>query len=386
VPRTFFGVTINSATGVMPAFRVGAVRLWDSGTQWVNIEPGRGEFDWTGLDREMTGASDAGLPVLFAIGGTPGWASPKGPIGPYPEKPRTTPPDDLTDWDTFVRALVRRYRGRIEAYELWALANDDRFYTGSAQTLVEMTRRASGIIRETDPQATVVCPGMGNLETPKGQQMLRQFGALGGYSYCDIAGIKLYQRVSSDPPETMLELAGTADRLFHEAGFHPRLWSTGTMYQIRLQGQLPEDQARNYAVRFFLVGIYARYFNVERMYFYNWGGTKIPIVLQAVGGAPTQAALAVEKLQSWLAHAQSRSCGHGLPINLPDNVWQCVFTVTESDRRYDATIRWTQSGTATTTAGPGMKLVRRLDGTATTIEPGDTITVDEEPILIESWD
>jgi len=61
-----------------------------------------------------------------------------------------------------------------------------------------------------------------------------------------------------------------------------------------------------------------------------------------------------------------------------------VFTVVEPGRRHDATIRWTQSGTATTTAGPGMRTVRRLDGTAITIEPGDPVAVGEEPILLES--
>ncbi len=181
----------------------------------------------------------------------------------------------------------------------------------------------------------------------------------------------------------MLDLVTTIDRVFHEAGIHPRLWNTDTTYLIPLQKSLTETQARNYAVRFFLVGVYARSVNLERMYFYNWGGTNIPIVLQAVGGAPTRAALAVEQLQRWLAHAQSRSCGHGLAIKLPDNVWQCECTIVESDRHYDATIRWTDSGTATTTAEPGVAAVPGLDGDTTTVQPGDTITVTEEPILIE---
>ncbi len=367
----------------MPSFRIGAVRLWDSGTQWANIEPDRGEFDWTVLDREVAGAQNAGLPVLFTLGGTPRWASPAGRVGPYSNGSRTTPPDDLADWDALVAALVGRYHGRIEAYELWVLANDSHFYTGSVETLVEMTRRASEIIRAADPKATVVCPGMGNLWTDGGRQVLQRFAELGGYNYCNVAGIKLYQRGASDPPETMLDLVTTIDRVFHEAGIHPRLWNTGTTYLIPLQKSLTETQARNYAVRFFLVGVYARSVNLERMYFYNWGGTNIPIVLQAVGGAPTRAALAVEQLQRWLAHAQSRSCGHGLAIRLPDNVWQCECTIVESDRHYDAMIRWTDSGTATTIAEPGVAAVHGLDGDTTTVQPGDTITVTEEPILIE---
>jgi hypothetical protein len=385
VPRTLFGVTINSSTGATPAFRVGAVRLWDSGTSWASLEPERGgPPDWTVLDRHIDGARRAGLPVLFVFGRTPGWASPGGPKAPYTGDSRASPPDDLRDWDHFVRAVAERYRGRIEAYELWVLGNDRRYFTGSVETLVEMTRRASRIIRAADPKATLVCPGMGNLWTPAGRGVLRRFAELGGYEYCDVAGVKFYQRTASDPPETMLELATATDLLLHEAGVQPRLWSTGTTYSIPLQGSLDETTSRNYAVRFFLVGLYARNLNVERMYFYNWGGTKIPLVLQAEGGAPTRAALAVEQLQRWLEHAQSRACGHGLAIGLPDNVWQCEFTVEGPGGRHDATIRWTHTGAATTTAPPGARALHRLDGTTEAVRAGDAVAATEEPILIES--
>jgi hypothetical protein len=383
VPSTLFGVTINSGTGAMPAFRVGAVRFWDSGTRWSEIQRQRGEFDWSVLDRLVSGAERVGLPPLFVFGGTPRWASPAGPAGPYPDG-TPAPPDDLADWDLFVRTLVQRYRGRIESYELWVLANDRRLYAGTVEKLVEMTRRASGIIRSVDPKAIVVCPGMGQLWNPEGVSFLQSFVALGGYDYCDVAGVKLFQRTASDPPEMMLDLTATIDKVMHEAGIHPRVWNTGTTYSIPLESRLDEVRARNYAVRFFLVGLYARNVNLERMYFYNWGGTKIPIVLQAVGGVPTNAALAVEQLQRWLAHAQSRSCGHGNAANLPNNVWDCEFTITEPGRTYDVTIHWTDIGTATITAGPAAQAVRHLDGSSTTTRPGDPITVTEEPILIES--
>ncbi|MEU4833727.1 helix-turn-helix domain-containing protein [Streptosporangium sp. NPDC023615] len=384
VPRTLFGVTLNTGTGAMPTFRVGAVRLWDGGTRWAEIQPERGAFDWSVLDRHVEGAEKAGLPVLFVMGGTPPWASPAGPPAPYPDGTRAAPPDDLNDWDVFLRALVKRYGGRIQAYELWVLGNDRRFYAGSMETLVEMTRRASRIIRAADPEATLVCPGMGQLWTAEGRQAFQRFVALGGYGHCDVAGIKLHQRTPSDPPESMLELVTTVDRAFHQAGIHPRLWNTGTTYSIRLQRPLDETRARNHAVRFFLTGLYARNLNLERMYFYNWGGTKIPIVLQAVGGVPTHAALAVEQLQRWLVHAHSRSCGHGIAVGMPENVWQCEVTVAKPGDHHEATIRWTIAGTAETTAGPRVRAVRRLDGTTEAVRPGDTITVTEEPILIES--
>jgi hypothetical protein len=383
VPSTLFGVTINSATGAMPGFRVGTVRLWDSGTRWSTLEPQRGEFDWTVLDRLVAGAEQQGLPVLFTFGGTPRWAAPTGPMGPYPDGSTPAPPDDLADWDVLVRAVVERYRGRIAAYELWVLGNDPRFYSGNVETLVDMARRAGTILRTVDPNATIACPGMGRLWQPDGVAVLERFAELGGYDRCDVASVKLYQQSASDPPETMLQLTSKIDQVLHSAGIHPRLWNTGTTYLISLQEALDEATARNYAVRFFLVGLYARNVNLERMYFYSWGGTKIPIVLQAVGGGSTRAALAVEQLQRWLSHAESRSCGHGTAVNLPTNVWQCDITITQPGRTHAAKIRWTDTGTATTTAESGTQSIRRLDGSTTPAQSGDTLTITEEPILID---
>ncbi|WP_330186394.1 beta-galactosidase [Dactylosporangium sp. AC04546] len=382
VSSAFFGVTINTPTGHMPGFPIGALRLWDSETRWAQIQPARGEFDWATLDRLVGGAEAAGLPVLFVAGGTPSWAAPEGKRSVYPENARSAPPDDLGDWDAFVRALTQRYRGRIEAYEIWAFANDARLFSGSVETLVEMTERASAIIRAADPLATVVCPGMGNLWSPEAQQVMRRFAQLGGYRHCNVAGIKLHQRTAEDPPETMLELTGNVDRIFDDAGINPPLWNTGTTYAIPLQGSLAEPKARNYAVRFFLVGLFARNVHLDRMYFYNWGGTKIPIVLQADGGAPTAAGLAVAQLQRWLATAEIRACGHGPAVGLPVNAWQCEFTVDTPLGRRRAVIRWTHAGTATMTADAGVVELLRLDGTTTALRQGGELALTEEPVLI----
>ena len=180
----------------------------------------------------------------------------------------------------------------------------------------------------------------------------------------------------------MLELTSVVDEILHTYGVHPRVWNTGTMYQIPLQGRLPERKARDYAVRFFLVGLLAREANLQRMYFYNWGGVKVPIVLQADGGSPTPAARAVEVLQGWLAGAQVHSCGHGPAVDLPPNAWQCVFTVVDGDEQRPATIIWTHEGAASIVAGSDMTRVRRLDGSVVPIVAGARLEITEEPILI----
>lgn len=50
------------------------------------------------------------------------------------------------------------------------------------------------------------------------------------------------------------------------------------------------------------------------------------------------------------------------PIDLPASVWQCDLTIVDAERRYDASICWTDSGSATTVAGAGAVAVHRLDG------------------------
>lgn len=378
-----FGTTLNSSSGAMPGFRVGAVRLWDSETRWAQLQPQRGTHDWATLDRLLDSAKKQNLPTLFVFGGTPGWAAPGARRAAYPDGSRAAPPDNLNDWDTFVRALVDHAGDRIDAYELWVMANHPHHYNGSVKTLVEMTRRASTIIREQDRQASLVCPSVTGLWGSEGHAFLRRFAELGGYQYCDAAGIKLYQRRVQDPPETMLEAARSAYRTFHRVGVHLPLWNTGTTQTLPLNDPLDPQRAAEYAVRFYLTGLYARPFGIERMYFYAWGNSTIPIVLQAEGQLPTKAGLYVERLQRWLGNAQITACGQGQQVSLPGNVWQCEFSVTDGgNRAVTAWIRWTHAGEADTPIGPREVRVHHLDGTARDAGPGDTVRVTGEPLLV----
>ncbi|MER7467362.1 helix-turn-helix domain-containing protein [Streptomyces sp. NPDC097981] len=375
VPNGIFGMTLNSSTGAMPTFQIDTVRLWDSRTRWSNIQPRRGVYDWSILDRLVTAANQAGLPVVFTMGGTPDWASPNGPHTAYDDGSRTSPPDDLADWTAFVSAVASRYRGRIDAYELWVMGNDTRYFSGSLETLVEMTRGAKAVLDAVDPDATVVCPSMGRLWEAEGMRALERFSELRGYDSCDVAGVKLYQRTASDPPEQMLGLVGEIDRAFHRGGSHPKLWSTGTTYDIPLQKPLDEPVASANAVRFFLVGLYARY---QRMYFYNWGGSKIPIVMQPDGQPPTRAALYVEELRRWVHGTRIHSCGNGVAAGLPDGVWQCRF-----DRDgAELAIVWNPTGTSRLKAPRGVTAVRHLDDTTSPVGPDAAVEVTALPVLL----
>jgi len=373
----FVGVTANSNTGKMPTFQVGSVRLWNSRTRWQNLEPERGRYDWETLDRLMEGARGAGLPVVMVFGGTPGWASPAGPKSVYTDDSRTSPPDDLADWDRFVGTVARKYRGRIDAYELWDMPNHPATFTGSVPEMVEMTRRASRVIRSTDQDAVVVCPSMGELWNREALDKLRLFAELGGYEHCDAAAVKLSARRDADPPETMLTVAAEIDKVLHRSRVGIDRWSTGSAYDVNTQPQLDEDRAADHAVRYFLSGLYAEY---RRMYFYNWGNAKIPIVLQAVDGPETKAARYVERLRGWLAGSRIHSCGQGSSAGLPDGLWQCRF---DRDGR-TFLIWWTIGSSLRVPAASGTISVERLDGSVEPAEAGADLEVTGTPFLLRT--
>ncbi|HEU5107576.1 MAG TPA: hypothetical protein VFT95_03285, partial [Micromonosporaceae bacterium] len=377
VPAEFFGVTTASSTGTMPSFAVGSVRFWDSRTRWANLQPRPGEYDWRILDRLVLGATEAGLPAVLTFGGTPAWASPTGARSPYNDESRASPPDDLAVWDAFVGAVAGRYRGRIGAYEAWVFGNDPRYYAGDVRTLVDMTRRAYRIIKRLDPAATVVCPSMGRLWDPAAVRTMEEFARLGGYRHCDAAGVKLHQVRASDPPETVLRLVERVDRVLHAMNVHPPLWSTGTAYEIALEQPLDDATAADFAVRLYLAGLYARY---HRLYFYNWGGTKIPIVLQPEGESPTRAALYVEELQRWLGGARIAGCGTGVRVRLPDAVWRCRF-VDRAGSGFE--IRWSSGPVARMTADADY-VVSSLDGTSRRVARGDVLPVGGSPLLLRN--
>ena len=378
VDPALFGVTINSDTGTMPSFRIGSVRLWDSFTRWADLETKRGRFEWSFLDRMVEGARRSGEPVLFTVGGTPEWAAPNGKKSLYDDDSRTAPPDRLSDWDTFIRALVHRYRGRIEVYELWDTVNDSHFYSGSIETLVRMVRQASQIVKREDPNATVVCPSMGHLRESAGLNFVKRFAQHGGFEPCDVAGLKMRQRPAQEPPEIMAAELATVERTMHASGVGIPFWDTGPDYDVREQPAVNGEQARDYAARFFLMGLYGRDLRLQRTYFYNWGGERIPIVLQVEGEAPTPAAQAIDRLQQWLDKARIRGCGHGPAAGLPGNVWQCRFLRGE----HDLTIIWAAAGTATVPAGRHADTAYRLDGTTARVRHGGPIRITGAPVLL----
>ncbi len=116
---------------------------------WRNIEPWPGSYNWDELDAIVADANTHGIKVLLSIVRSPGWAAGGGYGFPYD-------PQDLGD---FLYAMAARYRGRVQAYEVWNepnLAHENAGRVPTPGEYVELLQVAYRRIKEADPAAQVI--------------------------------------------------------------------------------------------------------------------------------------------------------------------------------------------------------------------------------------
>lgn len=134
--------------------------LKDAGFRWVkqyfawqDIEgAGKGQFDWSRTDRIVNQVEQHGLKLLVRVSEDPDrpfWAG--------------SPPANAQHFADFVGAVARRYRGRIQAYQVWNEPNLAREWGNKRPDpagYVSMLRLAYRAIKASDPNAIVITAGM----------------------------------------------------------------------------------------------------------------------------------------------------------------------------------------------------------------------------------
>ncbi len=118
--------------------------------RWADIEPSRGNIQFNRLDPMVTRASAQGVNVLFSVVTVPAWARADGRnIGP---------PDNPNDLANFMVALANRYRGRVQAYEIWNEQNISREWTPPLDpcAYVGLLAVVAPRLKAADPNAVVI--------------------------------------------------------------------------------------------------------------------------------------------------------------------------------------------------------------------------------------
>jgi hypothetical protein len=311
VPETYFGMHIHGIDFPMrttnrltpwPDVPFGTWRLHDAYVRWVDLEPRKNEFNFTHLDKYVATAQQKHVKVLLPLYASPQWASAR----PTEESRTGTPgtaaePADMEDWRNFVRTVATRYKGRIEAYEVWNEPNLTMYWTGSVKQLVDMSREAFRIIKSVDPDALVVLPAC---TSGNGPQFLDDFLKQGGGQYGDVIGYHFYV---SGAPEAIIDMASRVKDILRANHVDKPVWNTESGWHD--PSPFPSDELGAAYVSRALILAWAA--GVSRFYWYSWDGhgwVSLEMVEVVDDVTKKPAAKAYATTEQWLLGAAVRSC------------------------------------------------------------------------------
>jgi hypothetical protein len=274
-----------------------------SHVNWPDLEPQRGQWNFALLDKYVDWAQEHNTELMMTMTYTPPWTStvPNAPSD-FSTPGYGGPPSDIEDWRTFVRTVATRYKGRIHLYEMWNEPDRRQSWVGDVDTMVEMVREASRILKEIDPSVTVIspCPTYG-----RGPAWLNEFLNKGGGQYVDVIGYHFYTG-HNDGPEAVVPLIQAVKKVMwqNHVGNKP-LWDTEAGWLGA--NPFPEDQQAAYLARAYVLNWAAQ---VDRFYWYAWEnhhGTQIELI-RSDNAALTPAGQAFATIQQWMVGASMSEC------------------------------------------------------------------------------
>ncbi|MDX1689036.1 MAG: cellulase family glycosylhydrolase [Candidatus Promineifilaceae bacterium] len=142
---------VDAIFGHLQTLNVGWVKVQVS---WKVYEPAPGRYDefrFDELDALVERAAADDIRVLLSVAKAPDWSRPTVEMD--------GPPQDPAHFQAFMRTLAARYRGRVDAYELWNEPNLRREWNGvplSARDLVALIRAGASGAREGDANARLI--------------------------------------------------------------------------------------------------------------------------------------------------------------------------------------------------------------------------------------
>ena len=356
----------------------GALRLWDNGTAWSQIELEPGVFKWDNLDGAVDNATSKGMTdILMVLGTTPKWNAKKLNKDDYPQPGAASAPKDLKAWDSWVTAVATRYQGRITAYQIWNEANLKNFYNGTPEELAELTKRAYDIIKKIDPSATVVAASPSTRLTQSFQKFYPAYlQALGAKGWpVDVFAIHTYPNSKGDPAARG-DLIKAAQDAISAAGApaDKPLWDTELNYGLAGPGtEFPKQditgaRAAGWVVRTYIDDL--RY-SVQRSYWYIW--TPKPYGLLGIQAYPgSDAEQGFFALENWVVGQTFDGCEE------QGNAVICSF----SAQGAKSVVAWAESGEATYKAPEGAQMTCDPVANCQEITPGAEVTLTEIPIRI----
>ena len=364
-----------------PSVNFGSWRLWDAYAVWSNLEPERGKWKFSTLDKYVDLAKRNGIELLLPLGSPPAWASARPDERSSYRPGNAAEPRDIEDWRNYVRTVATRYKGRIRTYELWNEVNIKGFYSGSQENLIELARVAFETLKSVDPENILVSPSV--VGGGKNLQWLDEYLTKGGGQYADVIGYHFY--VPKDAPEAIVPLIRDVQDIMRKHNLeHKALWNTETGWWITNTDGTPygagadttwkrlaPNEAAGYVARVLVLGKWA---GLERFYWYDWDGGVMGLIEYSTKELKPSGR-AYGTTFKWLVGNTLRSCEHA------DTIWSCALA---SPRGETSWLIWSSAGSGSWNAPAGWRadLLEDLEGKTT--KPADElhIPVTESPVRV----
>jgi hypothetical protein len=365
IPDTYFGLHIhhldNPIPTPWPSMPVPAWRLWDAAVDWHSLEPNKGQWQFERLDRYVALAKQHGTSILLPFGMAPRWALAR------PQE-NGAEPRDLDDWRTYVRTVVTRYKGRIQAYEIWNEPNLKDFWTGTTDQMLTLTKEASQIIHSVDPHAIVVSP---SATADFGLPWLAEFLKKGGGQYVDTIGYHFYVNPQTRLPEDMLPLIQSVRRTIAENNLgNIPLWNTESNWLAPARFD-SDEAAAGFLARAFTLAWAA---GVQRFYWYAWDNQYVAIVTyKEANRTITPAGHAYKVMEQWLIGTRMDGCTENA-----EHSWTCqlnragekewIIWNSQGNHKFDVPDAWHVRSVT-----PLLQDRRSLNGSSIDIGPAPTL-------------
>lgn len=302
----------------------GAVRLWDNQVRWDEVETVFGVYDFSRLDALVSAAGSSD--ILYVLGSTPSWAASSFGVPNYLGAPgANSMPKDLSVWRAWVTAVVSRYKGRIDSYQVWNEANFSSFFTGSSSQLVSLTKVASQVVKEIDPSAKVVTA---SVIVRQSKKVTKHSAAVSSKSFFydymsklkkdkvkfDGVGVHLYPWASAGPGDGTVATRGEAIKdvqtVLNKLKIDTPMVDTEMSYGNRRDNGWPHKVLADRAAAGAVVGTYVQsiFSDVSQVFWYGWDSYVLGVDMTVPSGEPTLAGKAYFDVMNRLSGTRKGGC------------------------------------------------------------------------------
>jgi hypothetical protein len=414
VPATLFGMHIHDPVSTSwPNVPIGAL---GKGTQtfWIYVEPnapvsGVHSYDWSRLDSYVQFARAHSIDYVASNGYIPKWAAADLTTCTYTPVSQPTgnactgmvDASHIADWQAFCQALVKHYtsvgvqtgctisnfqcHGVLPYYELWNEPDVLTEYSGGVAGMVQLTQILHDAVRLYDPNAKILSPSNSGYDVVDANGLptfMDAYWSSGGTKDVDIISLHAYPPGNNDSAETLNKSLFTqVQALLKKYGLSSKpLWDTeGSWGNAGIQMGFNDTLKAAFVARDYLL----HWSNgILRLNWYGWDFSDYGTLYKAGQTQTyTPAAQAYQQTYNWMVGAtMTGPCTYNTS-DAYNAVYTCTLTRPDG---YQAQVVWNTQGSANYTVPSPFTQYRDLAGTTLPVPSARTVTIGQQPILLET--